>query len=89
MLEIATTVAVSALFLACMVCAGYIIFFPLVGTVLGGLQILRIYALRRSVATELGRSLDPFILDAEIGLTMADGGERTKKEQDDTAGKEP
>jgi hypothetical protein len=86
MIAIASTVAVSVLSLACLALAGFMIFFPLVRTIVGGLQILRLYGLRRSVEADL-RSIDSFISDIELGLTMADGGEKTGKGQAGTPGK--
>ena len=57
MIAIATEIGILALFLACVVLAGYIIFFPLVRTIVGGVQIFRAYALRRDMEADLERAI--------------------------------
>ncbi len=89
MLEIATAVGVVALFVACIVLAGYIVFLPLARTIVGGVQLLKIYALRRCAEADLGRAFGSIISDPELGPTMADGGEKAEKENKGTVGKEP
>ncbi len=81
MLETASAAAITALGLACLAFAAFIIFFPLVRTVMGGLQILKIYGLRKSRETDVNTAFESFISDVELGLTMADGGEKTEKQQ--------
>ena len=57
----------------------YTVFFPLIRTVAGGLQILRIYGSKKSRVAEEQGSLVFFAADPELGPTMADGGEKTEK----------
>ena len=59
----------------------YTIFFPLIRTVVGGLQIASMRGSRKSEAT--GRDESPvfFASDPELGPTMADGGEKAKKQE--------
>ncbi len=79
MSELAVSVGILILFLACMVLAAYIVFFPLVRTIMGGIRIFRTYAVRRYVTADLEKAFGTIISDPELGLTMADGGEKTKK----------
>ncbi len=59
----------------------YVIFFPLVRTIGGGFQILRIHGLKKVKATDQERLPGFFTPDLEVGPTMADGGEKTEKEE--------
>lgn len=79
MFEIASSAAASVLFLACIALGVFIIFFPLFRTVVGGLKILRVYGFRKSREAEVEKYFDSLMSDAELGLTMADGGEKTEK----------
>jgi hypothetical protein len=65
----------------------YVVFFPLVRTVGGGLQILRIFGSRNAGAFELKESPAFLAMDPELGPTMADGGERTEEQRDATTRK--
>jgi len=67
---------VLALFIA--VYAGYVTLFPLARTLLGGLQVLREHAEQRATASERDYVLIP---DPQLGLTMADGGDRVDDEE--------
>jgi len=56
----------------------YTVFFPLIRTVAGGLQILSIHSSRKSRVTDQEESPLFFAPDLELGPTMTDGGEKTK-----------
>jgi hypothetical protein len=58
----------------------YTVFFPLLRTVAGGLQLLGIYGSKKSRVTDRDKSPAFFASDPELGPTMADGGEKTKKQ---------
>ncbi len=58
--------------------AVYITFFPLARTIGGGLQVLKEYGEQRASATEKDYTLVP---DAQLGLTMADGGDQIEKKK--------
>jgi hypothetical protein len=58
----------------------YTVFFPLFRTVAGGLQILSIHGSRKSRITDRDKSPAFLAADPELGPTMADGGEKTKKQ---------
>jgi hypothetical protein len=58
----------------------YTVFFPLIRTVAGGLQILSTYGSRKSRITDRDKSPAFLAVDPELGPTMADGGEKTKKQ---------
>jgi hypothetical protein len=58
--------------------AAYITFFPLLKTVGGGLHVLKEFGEHRVKAAEEDYTL---IQDANLGLTMADGGDRIEKEK--------
>ena len=81
MFEMAKEAGLFVLFLGCVVMAGYMIFLPLVATIMGAVKILKTYALGRSVEVDPGIRLGSVISDPELGLTMADGGERAEKAQ--------
>jgi len=57
----------------------YITLFPLVKTVGGGLEVIRAYREKRAPVAEGAKELIPH---AELGFTLADGGEEIKKEED-------
>ncbi len=57
--------------------AFYITFFPLIKTIGGGLETLRVYSEGKAQVAEEETHLIP---DVELGLTMADGGEKKKEE---------
>ena len=54
----------------------YITVYPFARTIGGGLQVLKHYGEQRAKATERDYILAP---DAQLGFTMADGGDRIKK----------
>jgi hypothetical protein len=54
----------------------YITVYPFARTIGGGLQVLKHYGEQRAKATERDYVLAP---DAQLGFTMADGGDRIKK----------
>ncbi|RLA81576.1 MAG: hypothetical protein DRG36_01470 [Deltaproteobacteria bacterium] len=54
----------------------YIVLFPLVKTIGGGLQVLKAYGERKVSAKEPNLVAHP-----ELGLTLADGGEQVRKEE--------
>jgi hypothetical protein len=56
----------------------YITFYPFARTVGGGLQVLKNYGEQRAKASQRDYVLVP---DARLGLTMADGGDRIKKQK--------
>ncbi len=60
--------------------ATYITFFPLVRTLGGGVQVLKAYGhgQKKVKATKEGYGLIP---DAQLGLTMADGGDEVKEQK--------
>lgn len=64
--------------------AVYITFFPLFRTIGGGLQVLKHYGEQREEVAERGYALIP---DAQLGITMADGGDRIKKKKSPKAKK--
>lgn len=72
-------IVLSIIGLAVIAFAIYITFFPLVKTIGGGLfAIKHARAKQKDLAAET-----PFIVDAKLGLTMADGGEKLE-EKDNT-----
>ena len=54
----------------------YITVYPFARTIGGGLQVLKHYGEQRAKATERDYILAP---DAQLGFTMADGGDQIKK----------
>ena len=58
----------------------YTVFFPLFRTMAGGLQILSAHGRRKSRASVGDKRPAFFAADPELGPTMADGGEKTKKQ---------
>jgi hypothetical protein len=54
----------------------YITVYPFARTISGGLQVLKHYGEQRAKATQRDYILAP---DAQLGFTMADGGDRIKK----------
>ncbi|MBW2038827.1 MAG: hypothetical protein JRI46_04410 [Deltaproteobacteria bacterium] len=59
--------------------AVYITFFSLARTIGGGLQVLKHYGEQRVRAAERAYALIP---DAQLGLTMADGGDRIEDKEE-------
>ncbi len=74
--EIVSTVGVSLLGLACLAFAAYIVFFPLVRTIGGGVQLLKMYVSKKLGGAE-PEVPDSYVSDLGVGITMADGGEKT------------
>lgn len=58
--------------------AVYITFYPLFRTIGGGLQVLKSYGEQRVRALEEAYALIP---DAQLGFTMADGGDRVEEKE--------
>ncbi|MCX8021594.1 MAG: hypothetical protein N2745_02350 [Syntrophorhabdaceae bacterium] len=54
----------------------YLVFFPLGRTIGGGFQILWSYAFKRKKLEKEYREGATVMVDPDLGLTMADGGER-------------
>jgi hypothetical protein len=87
MVKIVTALEASTVLIACIVLAFstawicYLVFFPLVKTIAGKVQILRIHGMRGATRPGRDRALDPFVSDLEVGPTMADGGEKAVKEE--------
>ena len=79
MLQLALILTGSALAFVILAYTVHIIFFPLARTIGGGLQILRMYGLKKSGAAYLEKTQAFLTPDLELGLTMADGGEKTEK----------
>jgi len=82
MLETITTIFVVGvgivLGLVILAYATYITLFPLVRTIGGGMQALKVYGEQRLGVTGEQYAL---INDAQVGLTMADGGDRIDEEK--------
>jgi hypothetical protein len=82
MLETITTIVlVSAgvvLGITILAYAIYITVYPFARTISGGLQVLKHYGEQRVKAGQRDYILAP---DARLGFTMADGGDRIKKEK--------
>ncbi len=81
MSEIAETIVTLVLLLSCVIVACFCVLFPLVGTAVGGLRMLKASGAKTHAAIHLRQPSDPFISDLELGPTMADGGERTTEGQ--------
>ncbi|OGP54998.1 MAG: hypothetical protein A2Y65_11220 [Deltaproteobacteria bacterium RBG_13_52_11] len=78
---ITTILLVSAgivLGIAIMAYAIYITFYPFSRTVGGGLQVMKHYGKQRAKALRHDYAL---VHDAQLGYTMADGGDRIKKKK--------
>jgi hypothetical protein len=56
----------------------YITVYPFARTISGGLQVLKHYGEQRAKASQRDYIMVP---DAQLGLTMADGGDRIKKKK--------
>lgn len=54
----------------------YIVFYPLLKTVEGGLQLLGVYSKKEAAVEETG-----LVPQFELGLTLADGGEKVQDEE--------
>ena len=80
MAKVALICAGSAIVLLVLGYMFYTVFFPLFRTMAGGLQILSAHGRRKSRESEGDRRPAFFAADPELGPTMADGGEKTKKE---------
>jgi hypothetical protein len=60
----------------------YMVFFPLARTLVGGVQVLTTVRSRRASLFRGEKSQSHLSMDPELGLTMADGGERMEKKPD-------
>ncbi len=80
MAEFALICAGSAIMLVILGYVFYTVFFPLLRTMAGGIQVLSTHGSRRSKASEGDKQPSFFAADPELGPTMADGGEKTKKQ---------
>jgi hypothetical protein len=87
MLKLALIVLGVVLGLAILAYAFFIIFFPLVRTVGGGWQLMRMYGWKREKAIGKKESVYPLTHDVELGLTMADGGEKHEEKKEPGTGK--
>jgi hypothetical protein len=59
----------------------YMVFFPLARTLVGGVQVLTMVRPGRVGLLRREKSLTHLSIDPELGLTMADGGERTENKE--------
>jgi len=57
----------------------YLILFPLVMTIGGGFQIIWFYTLKKKRLSQDCQERLSEMVDPDLGLTMADGGDRTEK----------
>jgi hypothetical protein len=65
----------------------YMVFFPLARTLVGGLQVLTMVRSGRDGLLDREESQSHLSLDPELGLTMADGGEKPEKRRSDASRK--
>jgi hypothetical protein len=87
MLNFGVTLIGVSLILAIFAFSIYMVFFPLARTLAGGLQVLTVVRSRRAGLLSREKSPSHLSMDPELGLTMADGGERTEKKADTWAKK--